>query len=96
MDKEIKCNSGINENKIFQICDIDKKYDEQVLFVNLSKIISISFIYSGYKEDEYGWSVPEYYNPPKVKIYIEGDIKMTISYEEFEKYLKPYIENLNC
>ncbi len=86
---------SFNTNKIIQICDIDKQCNEQSVFINLAKIESISFIYSAYKQDSDGWTVPEYYNPPKVKLYCENNNRYTISYAEFEKYIKPYIENLN-
>lgn len=92
-NKEIK--STHFPSRLIQIHEIDKSINEQIVIINLNTITKISFINRRYETNKYGPNDWKQYNPPLVYIMINDNWSLTISCEEFEKFLKPFIENLN-
>ena len=84
------------KSNIIQIQDINEELEDPVFFINLNSLDYICIKY--YKEiknvekDKWEKVKLEY---PIVRLYRHGGYHIEISYENFLKYVAPYIENLN-
>lgn len=82
--------------KLIQIQDIDPSVDEPIFFVNLDLISEIYFkFYISKKNPNTGSWEEIKLEHPIVILYMNRNESIRISYENFLKYVAPYIENLN-
>lgn len=82
--------------KLIQIQDIDPNVEEPIFFANLDLISDISFkFYVSKKNPNTGHWEEIKLEQPKVILYMNRKEPIQISYENFLKYVAPYIENLN-
>ena len=93
---EPKTISFNKSSKLIQIQDIEPTVEESVFFANLDLISNIFFkFYVSKKNLMTGHWEEIKLESPKVILYINNKESIQISYENFLKYVAPYIENLN-
>lgn len=88
---------GNSVAKVVQVADDDKSIPEQLMFLNLNKIVYITYIHkrNRYNRKTDMYDIVENYDPPKVYIKTDDSNSWTIEYADFEKFLLPYVSSLN-